>query len=85
MRGFGNSQHLLAVGSFGDDMIDSSTRTVNTRANTLVADGIRLPITHRPLKADALVDFGTSNRGQEIEGSTTRGDSPYWPNGGGGN
>ena len=78
MRGFGNFTHMLAVGSYGEDLIASLKRCINARGNTLIAAGVRFPITHRLLRAAVKVDFGTINTGKEVEGSTTLADFPYW-------
>ena len=78
MRGFGNFSHVLAVGSYGEDLIASVKRCIDARGNTPIAAGIRFPITHRLLKASVKMDFGTINTGKEVEGSTMLADFPYW-------
>ena len=77
MRGFGGSPRMLAVGSFGGDLIASVKRCINARGNNLIASGVRFPITYRLLKAEEKVDFGTVHTGKEVEGSTALGDFPY--------
>ena len=78
MRGFGNFTHQLAVASYGEDMVASVKRCINARGNTLIAAGIRFPITHRLLKAAVKVDFGTINTGKEVARCSTLADFPFW-------
>ena len=77
MRGFGDFLRKLDVSSYGDDMIASVKRCVGARGNTLIASGIRPPITYRLLNASVKVDFGAINTGKEVEGSTTLADFPF--------
>ena len=81
MRGFGNFNHVSAIGSYGDDLIASVKRCVDARGNTLISAGIRFPMTFRLLKAAVEVDFATINIGKDVEGSTTLADFPYWHKG----
>ena len=69
MRGFGNSNHMLAVGGYGEDLIAIFKRCVGARWDSLIAAGIRVPITSRLLKDAADVDFGTINTGKEVDGA----------------
>ena len=81
MRDVENSKHMMDVGSYGGDLAACVKRTTNTRANSLIADGVRFPITHRLLRAPAEVDCGTVNTGAETDGSSKLGDYSYRPNG----
>ena len=81
MGGFGNFVHKLAAASYGDDMVAGVKRRIDARGNTLIAAGVRFPITHRLLKAAVKVDFWAINTGKEVEGSSTLADFPFWANG----
>ena len=68
---------MLGVGRYGDDLVESVKRRIGACGNTLIADGVRFPITFLLLKAALEVDLGAINTGEEVEGSTTLADPPY--------
>ena len=77
MGGFKNSPHILAVGSYGEELTAIVKRCINARGAALVADGIRSPITYRLMKEAAEMDFWTEHSWGEVDGSATLTDFPY--------